>query len=468
MANAPRYTDDPGTYLAQAWSLQYEQTLAPYAYFYDHPPAGWIQMALWSALTNGFGRHETAIGFGNECMLIAGIVSAALVFMLARRAGLTRWAAATALLLFGLSPLAVQYGRWTYLDNLATPWLLASVVLAMSPRRSIGAAIGSGLCLGVAGLTKETALAFLPVVAWALWQHSDPRNRRLVVTIGTAACLLTLGLYPMYALLKGELVPGPGHTSLLGTVWWQLVERTSTGSVLDADSAVRQLLGAWMSTDQVLLLGALVSAAVCVTRRSLRPVILAVVIGWVLIVRGGYVPYMQVIFLLPWSAVLIAGAGELLVARVRRRPARWGVAVAATVLLVATTTAAAWHAKLGALMFTETPPVMRQAEVWAADNIPRDNVVVVHDSIWVDLVAKYGFKPRPILASKLDPDPAVAATLTRIDYLIVPNWYYIVDRAGTAYPTLLEAKKHAVAVAEFGSGDDGVTVYRVSRFWSPR
>jgi hypothetical protein len=121
MANAPRYTDDPGTYLAQAWSLQYEQTLAPYAYFYDHPPAGWIQMALWSALTNGFGRNETAIGFGNECMLIAGVVSAVLVFVLARRTGLTRWAAATAVLLFGLSPLAVQYGRWTYLDNLATP-----------------------------------------------------------------------------------------------------------------------------------------------------------------------------------------------------------------------------------------------------------------------------------------------------------------------------------------------------------
>jgi hypothetical protein len=209
----------------------------------------------------------------------------------------------------------------------------------MSPRRSIGAAIGSGLCLGVAGLTKETTLAFLPVVAWALWQHSDPRNRRLVVTIGTAACLLTLGLYPMYALLKGELVPGPGHTSLLGTVWWQLVERTSSGSVLDADSAVRQLLGAWLSTDQVLVIGALLSAAVCVQRRSLRPLILAVVIGWVLIVRGGYVPYMQVIFLLPWSAILIAGAGELLVARIRRRPARWGVAVAASVLLVATTTA---------------------------------------------------------------------------------------------------------------------------------
>jgi hypothetical protein len=36
------------------------------------------------------------------------------------------------------------------------------------------------------------------------------------------------------------------------------------------------------------------------------------------------------------------------------------------------------------------------------------------------------------------------------------------------YPTLTEAQKHAVVVARFGSGDYGVQVYRVSRYWRPR
>jgi hypothetical protein len=35
------------------------------------------------------------------------------------------------------------------------------------------------------------------------------------------------------------------------------------------------------------------------------------------------------------------------------------------------------------------------------------------------------------------------------------------------YPTVTEARKHAVAVARFGSGDDGVQIYRVSRYWRP-
>ena len=76
MWSFPRWVDDPGTYLSQAWSFQYQQALSPYSYIYDHAPAGWIQLGLWSMLTNGFNRHASAIGFGNECMLIAKVVSA--------------------------------------------------------------------------------------------------------------------------------------------------------------------------------------------------------------------------------------------------------------------------------------------------------------------------------------------------------------------------------------------------------
>jgi hypothetical protein len=35
------------------------------------------------------------------------------------------------------------------------------------------------------------------------------------------------------------------------------------------------------------------------------------------------------------------------------------------------------------------------------------------------------------------------------------------------YPTLTGAQTHAVVVAQFGSGDDGVRIYRVSRYWRP-
>ena len=109
MDNFPRWVDDPGTYLSQAWSVQYEQTLSPYSYFYDHAPAGWIQIALWSMLTGGFDRYDSAIGVRQR-------VHAARQVRLDRPALLAGPAAAASPgpprpavgLLFALSPLALD------------------------------------------------------------------------------------------------------------------------------------------------------------------------------------------------------------------------------------------------------------------------------------------------------------------------------------------------------------------------
>src|SRR4029450_7134460 len=116
-------------------------------------------------------------------MLIAKLVSTALLFVLCRRLGLGRTPATGAVLLFGLCPLGGGYDGWTFLDNLVPPWLLLAFVLAYSPRRSIGAAVGATVAFGMAALTKETALVTLPAFAWAMFQNLDRRNRpQLLVT----------------------------------------------------------------------------------------------------------------------------------------------------------------------------------------------------------------------------------------------------------------------------------------------
>jgi hypothetical protein len=482
MSTFPRYVDDPGTYLSQAWSLQYEGTLSPYSYFYDHAPAGWIQIALWSMLTDGFDRHDSAIGFGNECMLIAALVSAALVYALGRRLGFTRVGAAGAAMLLGLSPLAVLYGRWTFLDNIAMPWLLAAFVLALSRTRSILAGTGAALCFAIAALTKETVLVLLPALIWALWRNSDPRNRAQVLTVGAGAGVLLMAMYPLFALFKGELFEGPGHNSLLGTAVWQLGGRESSGSLLSAHSPMRQMFDGWLAQDRVLLLGGLLGVPAAFFAGRLRPIALTLVLGWLVMMRGGYVPFMHVVTLLPWSALLLAGAIEAVGGNGRlsgrdsaavtahRRSARqpWRIAVAMTMAVVLLASAAAtWSVRLEPMMTTSQVPSMRAAELWVADNVPRDKVLVVHDSIWVDLVHRYRFDPRPIIVHKLDTDPAVRDHLARIDYLVVPDWYLENPAGESAYPTLIEARKHAVSVARFGSGPDGVHVFRVSSYWSP-
>jgi hypothetical protein len=482
MAGYPRWVDDPGTYLSQAWSFQYERAFSPYSYFYDHAPAGWMQLGLWSMLTDGFGRHATAIGFGNECMLIAKVVSAGLLYVLARRLGISRPGSAAVVLLFGLCPLELVYSRWTFLDNLVTPWLLLAFVLAYSPRRSIAAATGAALSFAMATLSKETALILLPAFAWALAQNLDRRNRSQVIAVAAFCGGLLMALYPLYALYKGEMFSTPDRNSLLGTAQWQLLQRQSSGSLLDPHSGTSATFAGWLRFDRILLLAGLAATPAALFVRRLRPVALALAIGWLVLVRGGYLPFMHVLTLLPWSALLVVGVLERLAGNWRLtgrhhpfagwRAGRAGTAVRAVVVAVAAialgATVVTWAPSLRQMTSVTAEPPLRSAEKWVADNVPRNKVLVVHDAIWTDMVEKYGYQPRPIIIYKLDTDPAVRAALHRIDYLVLPNWYFDTPDSVSKYPTAVEARKHAVPVASFGRGDDGVTVYRVSALWRPR
>jgi hypothetical protein len=311
MWSFPRWVDDPGTYLSQAWSFQYRHALSPYSYIYDHAPAGWIQLSLWSMFTNGFNRYASAIGFGNECMLLAKLASCALLFALGRRLQFSRLGAAGAVLLFGLCPLELMYSRWTFLDNLVTPWLLLAFVLAASPRRSIAAATGAALSFAIAALTKETALVALPALVWAMAQNLDRRNRPQLIAVAGFSGLLLVAMYPLYALYKEELLEHAGRNSLLGTAKWQLIGRESSGSLLDPSSPTAHMVGQWLGIDRWLLLAGLVAIPVALLARRLRPAVLVLVIQWLVLVRGGYVPFMHVVNLMPWSALVLVGAVEI-------------------------------------------------------------------------------------------------------------------------------------------------------------
>src|ERR687897_3548895 len=142
-------------------------------------------------------------------MLIAKLASCVLLYALGRRLQFSRFGAAATVLLFGLCPLELMYSRWTFLDNLATPWLLLAFVLAASPRRSIAAATGAAAAFAMAALTKETVLILLPAFAWAMLQNVDRRNRAQVLTVAAFAGTLIMSLYPLYALYKGELLDSP-------------------------------------------------------------------------------------------------------------------------------------------------------------------------------------------------------------------------------------------------------------------
>ncbi len=166
-----RVDDDEGTYVAQAWAVIYEHTLTHYSYWYDHPPLGWIQIAAFAWVTDGFNRVAAAVYVGREFMWCLTLVGCVLVYVLCRRLQLRRATSTAAVLLFGLSPIAQYYHRMVSLDNLETLWVLAALVAATSTRRGWGPALRTGACTAIAVLSKETAIILIPIIAWVLWQH---------------------------------------------------------------------------------------------------------------------------------------------------------------------------------------------------------------------------------------------------------------------------------------------------------
>ena len=183
LTGSPARLDDEGTYMAQAYAVAEWGELAHYTYWYDHPPAGWLQLALWTVISGpDFGGN--AVAAGRYLMVIVAVITAALLWALARRIEMSRWASAAAVAVFALSPLAISLSRTVYLDNLATAWVLGALVLLCSPRYRLSAMFGAATCFGIAVLTKETMLLLLPMFAWLVWDQDragDPplRTRRV-------------------------------------------------------------------------------------------------------------------------------------------------------------------------------------------------------------------------------------------------------------------------------------------------
>ncbi|WP_442910847.1 ArnT family glycosyltransferase [Kitasatospora sp. NBC_01266] len=476
----PTVSDDEGTYLAQAWAVQHHHGLAPYTYWYDHPPLGWMQLAVLSWLPGLLA--SPAHVFTAElrvAMLPVTAASALLLHLLARRLGLPRWSAALAVLLFGLSPLAVGLQRELFLDNFAVLWILAAFVLAASPRKHLWHHVAAGLCAGVAVLSKETVAVLLPAVVLLLWQHCDRTTRKFsLVGFGTALALVGLG-YPLYAAIKGELIPGPGHVSLLGGLLFQL-QRAGSGSVLTPGSGSRQVLDSWLYYDRVLIVGGLAVTPPLLCSRRLRAPALAVLLLAAVLLRpgAGYLPAMYVIQALPFLALALAGAAQHGVRlalhglpRVGLRPVRWAV-VALAAVLAAGWTVPRWYAGDRTALTARANAPYDAAARWIRANVPdpAHTRITVDDALWLDLV-RDGFAPGTgvIWFYKVDLDPAVARTLPQgwrsLDYIVSTP---ALRQDPNDLPTVRAALAHSTVLASFGdSAADRIEVRRIAKDAQP-
>ncbi len=473
----PNTQFDEGTYVSNAWAVGHG-ALAPYTYTYGHPPLSWLFIALWTWAHGIFGDGTYSIDTGRELMLVVTIISCSLLFTLARRLGMGRAFAAGAVLLFALSPLALFYHRAVLLDNVAIAWALAAFVLARTPRRRLWAFAASGACFAAAVLCKETTLILLPALLFAAAQNADKRTRRYCLTLFVSFLALVALSYPLYAALKGELLPGSGHVSLVGYTIVQLFTREGTGSLFDPNSQAHGIVTAWLKLDPWLVGAALVLSPIALARRSTRAISLAYLIQVAMVLRPGYLPNMYVIGLLPFAALIVAGTGEALWRKARETASAasaWSIriAVSSVAVAVALVVAPRWAQGDQAAMTVRVDEPRRAAERWLVDHIDHRERLIVGDEFWLYLI-QHGFDHQPmpggffsrtvIVYWPLDYDPAVKRRFPHgwqdFDYVVSTEAVRITTNKT---PTTAQALRHSRVVVQFGRGDGRIEIRAIDR-----
>ncbi|GAA3813671.1 ArnT family glycosyltransferase [Streptomyces phyllanthi] len=481
IADYPTLSDDEGTYLAQAWAVQEGRGLAHYTYWYDHPPLGWIQLAALTWIPAQLAPESMTVGSMRAAMLVISAISAVLVYVLARRLSLPRWAAGLGMLLFGLSPLSVVLQREIFLDNLAVMWTLLAFCLAASPSRHLWHHFGAGVAAAMAVLTKETMLIVLPAVLVTMWRHSHRDTRKFAVTGAVTACVLIGISYPLLALLKGELFPGAGHVSLWDGIEYQMT-RPGSGFILEAGTGSYGVLQSWLYYDRVLPIGGLAGALLLlvtwrwsVTARALAGPALAVAILAAMALRPGYLPAMYVIQALPFLALVLAGGTASVAHAVLRRWRRtdekraltW-TRYAVAVALVGASAAYVvprWYDGNRTAVTADANAPYRAAADWLGTEVenPGKTRVLVDDALWLDLVHE-GYRPGlgVIWFYKADLDPAVTKTMPRgwrdLDYVVASP---TVRRDAVDLPNVRAAMENSTPVATFGTGEDRIEIRRI-------
>jgi 4-amino-4-deoxy-L-arabinose transferase-like glycosyltransferase len=229
MFHFPYFENDEATYVSQAWSFVHAGKLAPYTYTYDHAPAGWMFLGLWFKLTGGlttFGQNPLISG--RLFIFVLHMFSVWLLYVITKRISHQKLAAYIAVIVFSFSPLELYFGRRVLLDNIMVFWMLVSIFYATKAKLNLRHVAISALTFGIAALTKENALFLMPAILYIIWIHSRARIRAWSAAQWTIIASVVMLLYPLYALLHGELFPSGSalggkapHVSLIATTLQQ-------------------------------------------------------------------------------------------------------------------------------------------------------------------------------------------------------------------------------------------------------
>ncbi|PSK95939.1 4-amino-4-deoxy-L-arabinose transferase-like glycosyltransferase [Murinocardiopsis flavida] len=487
VAGFPQRTAEEGGYVAHAYALLHFGGMAHPAQWYDQPPLGRLQFAAYAALTGGFDHPAGMVIAGRGFMVLAHLASCVLLWILARRTEMARWAAAGALLLFTASPLAVEYHRLAAPDNIATPWVLAAFVLACTPRPRLAPFLASGAAFTVAVLSKESALLLLPVLVWLIWRNEHPGDRGHTLALVGSMLVYAWLAYAVFALVRGELFPAPGQASLWDGAVNGLLGRGS-GSVPSPGNTAAGAIGAWLRLDPMLPLLGAAGAATGVFSRRFRPYAAGLLVLMLAALLIGELPAAYVLAMLPLVALTAAGAAEIALRRSRRVQPAWRPSanrstlfgftavrllplrtvrryplvpvLVAAALLLAVLAAPTWAASLRGSLSADADRPMRAAADWIRRNAAPTDRVAVDPAMGMDLRDHLGAARVNVIAfasfgGRTEVIAQVPDRWHRHDLIVETS---AVRRAAARLPQVGDALRGAHPIARFGTGDDRVVV----------
>ncbi|OGK36760.1 hypothetical protein A3F03_03640 [Candidatus Roizmanbacteria bacterium RIFCSPHIGHO2_12_FULL_41_11] len=393
MFHYPYYENDEGTYMSQAWSLLTQNKLAPYTYWYDHAPAGWILISLWIKLTGGFFTFGTSVNSGRVIMLLLHLGTTALLFYIAKRLTGRSLPGIIAVLIFSLSPLAIYFQRRVLLDNIMIFWVFLSLAMLLKEKLKLTNIITSAVFFGIAVLTKENAIFFTPAFVYVVYQKAHEHHKNFAIIKWLAVSGLIISFYFLYALLKGEFFPAgfldqSSHVSLLTTLYDQS-KRGSDYLFWNRNSDFYTNLLEWLSRDKfTVILGSIavfINILLSLKKKSLRIPAFFTFLYFLFLISGKLVIDFYIIPLIPLLALNMGVLIDLAIKQISFKKQLIYNCLSLVFLLAIS----AYLVSFSMVQYTkdETTPQVNTIE-WIKNNLASDSYIVIDDSIYLDLHEK--------------------------------------------------------------------------------
>ncbi len=450
MTHYPYYENDEGTYFAQAYAVAYEGKMANYTYWYDHAPFGWIVTAGWMKATGGPFAFGFSLVSARIFMFFTHIFASLLLFMIVKKLSGKDYAAALSVILFSASPLAIYFQRRLLLDNIMTTFLLLSLFLILYANKRLLWIIASGIALVMSILSKETAAIFVPGFLFILFKDLHPKQRLIGFASFLMPIFLGLSFYILYAVLKNELFPGPGHVSLLGSIAYQ-----ATRDSVPFWSPSSDFMGSfkdWLGKDSIFIFGA-VLATFFVTlfpklSWNIRGIGILTLLIWAFFMRGSLVLNFYVTPLIALSCINISLMLQALVEYKKK--------IGLIIVLLILLTWGVFMTKKQWYVDETTPQVV--SINWIKNNLPANSIMAIDNSQLLDLqLSRFpGDKafPNAHWFWKLDKDPAIRNGVIKgdwenINYLVLTH-EFLIRAKDESVPLVASALNFATQLVTWG------------------